>query len=344
VHETWQIIAKHHQVTVLTGSYPGSRDTIRDGVTYKRIGFSFGNPKVDQVLYQLALVFHVLTKKFDLWFESFTPPFSTSFLPWFTKKPVVGITHLLGGKEMSEKYHLPFELLQSFGLRQYKHIVVLSAFLQKQIVEAVSKAQTYIIPNGLSASALSRQIDKQEKHILFLGRLDIFHKGLDVLLRAYKQAADKLPYKLLLAGSGQKHEVKRVTQMIAKLNLEDRVKLLGKVHDEAKWQLFDHAVFTVIPSRVEGFAIVALEAMLCKSPLIISSIQGLGWIPDSAAIRVPSFDPKEFSEAMVGLASNEQKRAEMGLAGRAVAAEYTWQKVADSYEDIIKNLVPDKDS
>jgi len=53
----------------------------------------------------------------ELWIESFTPPFSTSFVPLFARGPVVGFAQNPSGREMSHRYKLPFFLIERFGLR-----------------------------------------------------------------------------------------------------------------------------------------------------------------------------------------------------------------------------------
>ena len=338
IHSVARRLASRYNVTVLTGKYPGSKNEIKDSVKYRRVGISIGQPQIDQLLYQIVLPFYVVTQSFDIWFESFTPPFSTAFLPWFTKKPVVGVTHLLGGKEMSKKYHLPFHWVETLGLRQYKNIVVLSEFLAQQIRESKTNAKVSVIPNGLDSGIFERTIDKKEEYILFLGRIDVFHKGLDVLLDAYKEIADLVKYKLFLAGSGALKEVDVIKKKIKKLELEDKVLLLGKVDDKKKFHLLEHAIVTIIPSRVEGFAIVALEAMASKSPLVISKIPGLDWIPNECAIRAKTFDAESFAEAIMNLVENPDLRESMGEAGYRVVQQYNWDNVANLYGTLIERF------
>jgi hypothetical protein len=59
-----------------------------DGVEYRKVGFYFLGPRITQLIYQLILPFKAFIKH-DIWVESFTPPFSTAFLPIFTRKPVI---------------------------------------------------------------------------------------------------------------------------------------------------------------------------------------------------------------------------------------------------------------
>ncbi len=339
IHAVAKRLAQDHHVIVVAGRFPGSKDLVLDNVLYKYIALTVKYPQIDQLIYQICLPFFMLTQKFDIWIESFTPPFSTSFLPLFTKKPVIGVTHLLAGKEMSKKYHIPFYILESLGLRQYKNIIVLSEFLKKQVLASGTNANISVIPNGLNEETIERRVYKNEKHILFLGRLDIFHKGLDVLLDAYKIAAGQIDYNLILAGSGLKRDEEWLKTRINKLGIGQRVKMMGKVGDTEKTELLDSSVFTIIPSRVEGFAIVALEAMAAKCPLIISNIQGLQWIPETCAVRFEKFDSREIAKNMIELSENAEKRELMGAAGKELVKQYTWDNVAKQYEYLISELV-----
>ena len=100
VHEVFKRLKESYKVKVITGKYPGSIDEIVDGVVYERIGTNFFGPRLGQLIFQVILPFYALTEKFDLWVESFTPPFSTAFLPLFSKKPVVGLVHMLSAQDM----------------------------------------------------------------------------------------------------------------------------------------------------------------------------------------------------------------------------------------------------
>lgn len=338
VHSVAKRLINRHNVTILTGKYPKCKNEVIDGVNYKRIGYSVGQPQADQLLYQFCLPFSLLANDFDIWFECYTPPFSTAFLPWFTDRPVVGVTHLLGAEEMSKKYHLPFRRIETLGLRQYKNIVVLSEYLAGRVKASKSTARISIIPNGLDSEILNRVIDKREDHILFLGRLDIFQKGLDVLLDAYKQVSDAVPYNLLLAGSGSPKDINALKDKIQRLSLENRVILLGKASGSRKYELLEHAILTIIPSRVEAMALVALEAMASKCPLVISDIESFKWVPGNCAVRAESYTADSFASAIISLVKNPNLRKLMGEAGHSAAKAYNWDAIAGRYDKLVQKL------
>jgi glycosyltransferase involved in cell wall biosynthesis len=287
VHEVVKRLAdKGYDVTVITGKYPQSKDEITDNVKYKRIGLKNINPKLGQLLYQFLLPFYAMTLTYDIWFESYTPPFSTAFLPLFTKKPVIGVIHLLGGVEMSKHYKLPFDIIEKYGLKVYKDIIALNESLKNQVERTGSKAKVHIIPNGENDELLNLVNDnKTEDNILFIGRIDIKHKGLDMLLDIYKNSYKNHGLDLVIAGSGMEKEINILKNRIKEMNLESKVKLIGKVSGKEKSEVFRKAKIFVMTSRIEAFPRTLLEAWCYEVPPIIFDIEPLSWIPSPQQSR-----------------------------------------------------------
>lgn len=339
IHEVAKRLAKTNTVTVITGSYPGSKNEVVDNVSYVRIGVSSFGPFIGQAVYQLLLPWHAMTRTYDVWVESFTPPLSTAFLPVLTRKPVVGVTHTLSGRDMQKKYHLPFQFMESLGLKFYKQVITLTNFQKQQVLSANKNINVHIVPNGVPSEIIDRKAERPEKHILFLGRIDVVQKGLDILLSAYATIANAVNLPLVIVGSGPVEEEQKLKKLIQELGLAEKVRLAGRVDGEEKFKLFEQAACTVMPSRTEGFPLVALEAMACGSPLVISNIEGLKWLPDSCAVRVKEITAESFAGALEELLKNADKRTSMSQAGKVEAAKYSWDTIAKEYSQILTELV-----
>src|SRR5215469_4268838 len=119
IHEVAKRLIKTHSVTVVSWNYSGKKKEVIDEVTYERFGNPFLTPKLAMFFYQLYLPYYARSKQFDVWLESFCPPFTTAFLPQFIKQPVVGIVHMLAAEDMERKYKLPFHLVQNKGIKLY---------------------------------------------------------------------------------------------------------------------------------------------------------------------------------------------------------------------------------
>ena len=99
---------------------------VRDGVRYRQLPVAWAGPRGGQLLFHALLPFAARRIPHDLWIESFTPPFSTSFLPLFSRAPVVGFAQSLSGN--GDVGPLPAALLpdRAVGLRLYRDLVVLN--------------------------------------------------------------------------------------------------------------------------------------------------------------------------------------------------------------------------
>jgi glycosyltransferase involved in cell wall biosynthesis len=340
VHEVAKrLVAKQHAVTVLTGRYPGSQDEVVDGVQYKRIGFHLLDARIGQLVFQFSLPWYAARLQYDVWVESFTPPFSTALLPLFTKKPVVGLTHLLGGKAMKLKYGLPFDIPERLGMRLYHWVIVLQQALKDELYAMSPNTKTYIIPNGVGAEVLGQKPLAKLGYIAFLGRIDYEQKGLDLLLQAYAQVKNQIGLPLKIAGTGLEGDVQRLKKEIVSLGLSAQVELVGKLSGQAKLDFLNQADFFVMSSRIENFALVLLEAFGVGLPAVVFSINGVGWVPDTAALKVEPFDTHAYAQALVRMAHNLEQRQSMGDAARNCATQYSWDNISAEYERVLRHIV-----
>jgi len=113
-------------------------------------------------------------------------------------------------------------------------------------------------------------IDKEyEKIVLFSGRL-VHIKGVDVLLKASKRYEDGNTL-TLIAGGGVLLEA--LKEQVVELQLKDVV-FLGNQTQRNLNKLYNIADVLAAPSRVEGFGLVAIEALACGTPVIATNQGG----------------------------------------------------------------------
>jgi glycosyltransferase involved in cell wall biosynthesis len=143
--------------------------------------------------------------------------------------------------------------------------------------------------------------------VLFVGRLDR-QKGADLLLDAVEGLQDTLVLSLIGA-----NVVDRRDKAVAR---PEHIRELGwKSPGEIDGYIKDCDV-VVVPSRWEGFGLVALEAMRMGKPVIASSVGGLKEVVvnGSTGILVPPGDIGELRAAILRPSATEL--AEMGARGR----------------------------
>ncbi len=326
VHKSAKELSRKFDVEVITGRYFGAKNEKVEGVAYRRIGIAFGGPKLGQIVYQLLLPSIVRKNNFDVWVENFTPPFSTSFLPLFTKKPVIGLVHMLSASDMKRKYKLPFDLVENFGLKKYNKFIVTQNQIKNEVKLQNKKASIVVIPNGIEKI---QTFASPKRYILFIGRLEVNQKGLDLLLESYKKA--NIPQKLVLAGSGEAKQLTILKKYITRLKLDSKVILKGKVNSIQKQKLLSSAICVVVPSRFETFSMVCLESLSAGVPLISFNIPGLKWIPNGLSIKIRPFDTEKLSHAIGEVAKNHKTHDAIAKKGKKYANKFNWEYVGREY-------------
>lgn len=319
---------------------PVVRDAVQDGVT--GLGddgadaFGAFDPVVvraGQLAYHAVLPFAARRLRHDLWIENFTPPFSTSFLPLFLRTPVLGFAQALQGRELSRRYRFPFFLIERLGLRCYRDVLVLNPADQALVSAANPAAAVHLIPNGIAVPGLDQARLGRGEHVLFLGRIDVWKKGIDYLIEAYRRSRADLP--LVIAGAGLPREERRLAALVA--GAGPGVRWVGHVSGERKRELLARSAFMVLPSRYETFGLSALEAMAAAKPVLHFDLPTLVWMDGDVA--VPAYDTGVLGEQMRALAGDEPLRRELGRKAHAAAQRYGQDETAERYLALARELL-----
>jgi glycosyltransferase involved in cell wall biosynthesis len=207
----------------------------------------------------------------------------------------------------------------------HTHIAIsrgLARYLEE--VEGFDGGSFEIVHYGIEPDGEPLPYVGAEPRLLCVGRL-IPIKGHIVLLRAFAQARDRMPaLRLDVAGRGPLEPALRA--LAKELGVVDAVRFLGYVAPVQR--AIEDAAAVVVPSMGEGFGMVALEAMERARPVIAAEIGGLGeLVEDGVTGRlVPAGEAEPLADAMVQVASDLPRAAEMGRAGRRRALEQFLQE------------------
>jgi len=338
IHELAKRLSKNFDIRVLSWRYSRKKKEIIDTVCYERFGFSFLSPKIAMFAYQIFLPFVMISKEFDVWIESFCPPFTTAFLPLFTKKPVIGVVHMFAAEDMERKYKLPFHVIQNIGIKKYKNIIVTSEASQKNVKKINHFSNIKLISNGITK--VYKPTRKKQKYVLFLGRIEVDQKGIDLLIDVFKQFhLNHQDYKLIIAGSGEQSEIDKAKKLIVGAKLSQNIILKGKVSGKTKDTLLKNAACIVITSRFETYSLVALEAMAYGAPIVCFSIEGLSWIPKDLALKIPAFDIHKLTKALSTVVSDKKFSHNMIREGNVYAKSYTWDLLVKQYDAYISEIL-----
>lgn len=95
---------------------------------------------------------------------------------------------------------------------------------------------------------------------------------------------------------------------------------------------------TYIP-YFEGFGIPLVEAMRCGLPIIAGNLTCLPEVAGDAAMYVNPFDTEEVSKAMIYLASDEQKQADLSQKSLERASLFSWDYTAETTWNVIEDIL-----
>jgi glycosyltransferase involved in cell wall biosynthesis len=184
---------------------------------------------------------------------------------------------------------------------------------------------------------------------VFVGRLEIAQKGLDLLLDAWALAAPDVEGDLLLAGTGPDEAVLRARA--DRLGIADRVRFLGWVAGRDKAELVAGARIAAVPSRFETFGIVAAEALAVGTPVVAYDIDCLREVvPADGGVLVPRseedavggrFDAAAYAQALVDLAHDAPRRAVVARRGPEMARMHDWDALAATQDAFYRRVVAD---
>ncbi len=333
-------LSKKYKVTLVTGKYPGAKNEIVNGIKYKRIGSYLLGGKLGHLFYLMALPLACIKEKCDLWIDSLTPPFSASIVPLLVgNKKVIGLVHMLSASDMKRKYKLPFDIVEKFGLRFYKYFIVMTEETGKEILKSNPNAKISIIPNGVDIPSEKLLTAKKKNQILFIGRVEINQKGLDLLLQVFKRVLVSFRYRLIIAGSGLEREMQELKSLVKFYDLGKKVKFVGWVEGEEKYKLIRESQAVIVPSRYETFGMSALDALANKTVLVSFDIEGLKWIPEEISIKVKAFDVNMMADKITQIFKNASLRNRFQESGYEFSFNYSFERMFSSYDRVIKNIL-----
>jgi len=359
-YEIYKHLNDRHEITLLCRKYPGAKDREIEGLRHVFVGTE--GKSFTKALLSYAFNAALFVKRygdgFDIIIEEFSPAIPT-FLHFFTKKPLVlqvqGYTGGLYFRKYNPAYASMLYFLEKLRPLFYDNFIFISHETVKRfqvgglhvsplpLRERVRERGKLIeiIPNGISSELLS-VVPEENNYILYFGRIDIYAKGLDILIDAYKDFCKSFPeIRLFIAGDGR--EMKEFKDMLVEMPDDSRrnIELLGWVSGDKKIEVISKALFVVLPSRHEVQPISILEQMACGKAIITSDIPELRFITENmAGSSFKSGDAVALARAMKDLAAGKAIR-EMGQRGRDLVKDHTWDKIALRFEEFLNRVITD---
>jgi glycosyltransferase involved in cell wall biosynthesis len=175
--------------------------------------------------------------------------------------------------------------------------------------------------------------------VLAMGRL-VANKGFDLLIEAFSRIATDHPAATLVIG-GDGEARSSLEAQVGQLDLVDRVVFTGRLDRQGVARSLRDAAVFVMPSLVEPFGIVVLEAWRAGTPVIATSRGGPPeFVEDGrTGLLVDPTDVPAMAAALDRLLRDPGLRRRIGEAGRGEMARFTWSAITDRYLQIYDQVV-----
>ena len=208
----------------------------------------------------------------------------------------------------------------------------------------IKSPNVFLMPYGYEKeNSAPTSISKKEKDFIigFIGRLDIYTKGLDLLLNAFADFQKKNPNtKLWIVGDS--NEKKVLEKMVAAKKLQQKVVLWGSKFGEEKNSLLERIHLFAHPSRNEGLPSSVLEAASMGIPCLTTEATNMGDAirKYSCGISVENEDHKSIVDALMTLHEKWEKDQLHTLGQRAIEMvfkEFNWKGIVTEFDKLYQH-------
>lgn len=251
-----------------------------------------------------------------------------------------------GSYPKSDYLNLKFILYPYFekkALRNASRVITVSQWAKEESDKLIGvDSKTVYIPNGVNYKKYCNIEPMQISHpsIFFIGRLVKF-KGVDILIKSLQIVKKVYPdIHLYIAGNGP--QSRNLKSLSRDLNLDSSITFLSFLSEEDKLKMLKSADIFVVPSRIETFGIVILEALASGIPIVASNTGGIPQILDNGkyGLLAETENSEDLAQKIIALIKNKSLRDELSEKGKQRAKEYSWDNVAfrttELYSSILK--------
>ena len=257
---------------------------------------------------------------------------------------------------------IPFKLFQPVGkmvesrtLKQSERVLVINEELRDYVVEmGAPPERTQVLRAGIdveqfdpadNGEAVRKHygLKKEDIVIFFMGWLYHFSGLKEVALQLAKMENHSL--KLLIVGEGDAYE--ELQRIQGKYNLQDRLILTGKKPYQEIPRFIAAADICLLPAYPDEkimqdiVPIKMYEYMAMKKPVIATRIPGVVKEFGRGNGVVYVNGPEEVIGKAMELVSNGNLD-ELGLKARGFAERYSWNRITDEFEGILREVIKEK--
>jgi glycosyltransferase involved in cell wall biosynthesis len=332
-----------HQVTFVAAHYPGAKkEETLEGIKVVRLGGIHS-------LWLQTFLYYVSQGRgrYDVVIaEGFGGSRIPRMAPLYVKEPIITEWHQIHRDLFAVQYpkilNGPLNLLERITAWVSRNTLVRAGTddWQRAFPRIGFKPENvFVVPVSIRDDWLNQPKGTRptEPTILWLGKLrrykcpDHAVQAMAAVVRQVKAA------RLVIAGRRDdvvyENDLRR---MVQRLGLDGHVEFRFDLTELEKRRLMDESRIVVLPSTVEGFGIVVLEANACGVPVIASTGVPEGAVQDHVnGLRYPFGDIHALGDRIVQLLQDDALYSRLSQNALKYAERFSWSRVGAEFERVV---------
>jgi glycosyltransferase involved in cell wall biosynthesis len=214
---------------------------------------------------------------------------------------------------------------------------------QSDVEATLGLSRGVVIPLGIEPEYLASppvpvQDRADERYVLALTRLHP-KKNLEALIDSFVASQKGSPWRLIIAGDGERRYVRSLEKLVADRHAESSVTFTGWVEGAAKLELIRRASIFAMPSLHENFGVSLLEALAAGVPALVSrEVHLADDVEAGRAGWVTATDRSSLTRALDAALDEHADREDRGRAASVLAQRFSWPKVAARIVELYQHV------
>ena len=225
----------------------------------------------------------------------------------------------------------------SHVLRHSAAVTTVSSWLKEETEALVPGVNPTVAPMPVATDLFAPGSSRDGQRLLFVGRL-MPQKGVEHLIHALSLMKTKSS--LDIVGDGPSRD--SLEQLAKQLEVAPRIRWHGQVSQSELPPLYQRAAAVVVPSIDEGLGLVAVEALLCETPVVAFDSGGLRDViqHNKTGLLVKPGDRQALAGTLDELLARDGRGSDLGRAGRIYAlSAFAPESAARRYAGIYRQVI-----
>jgi len=336
-----------HEVTYVAAAYSGAApEELVDGLRVIRLGRI-------HTLWLRSFAYYIRRARGQVDVvvaEGFGGSRIPRLVPLYVREPILTEWHQVYRPLFAAQYprvmHAPLNLLEWLTARAHRGTLLRAGTeeVKQDFIGLGFRAdRIFVLPVSVRDEWLNHSDlpTTGSQELIWLGKVRKYKRP-DHAIRALTTVIRRFPgARLTIAGRHDDRAYEKVlVGLVRELDLEDHVEFRFDVSETEKRALLLRSRALVLPSAVEGFGIVVVEANSCGVPVIASSGVPASVVRDGhTGLRYPSGDIDALATQICRLFADDVLHGSLSVNARSFARQFGWRSIGGQYVSVIEDLI-----